>query len=106
MSSSPIPITIPTDVSSSLLTSLAGGGIGAGVVACGILLLKCLQGRRISSKSGCISFEVSSPHNTPQARAEHFTLELAPTRTPVPSLDVKATVLSHPEIVHKENVAT
>ena len=82
-----------------LWKNLAGGGIGATVLGCVFLVYKIFQKRGCKSKSGCITFEVSTP------KEDHFHIEIPPTRTPVPSLE--PTVLANPEIVGiKENVSS
>jgi hypothetical protein len=108
----------------TLLKNLAGGGIGATVLGSIFLLYKCLQKRGLKSKSGCISFELTTPHDIQQQ--EHFHIEIPTSRTPIPSvnsvietsqhettlgkgLQHKATLgkgLQHETTVEKENVTT
>lgn len=88
----------------ALLKNLAGGGIGATVLGVAIFFYRFFQKRGCRSKSGCISFEVSTPHEG-STKEEHFHIEIPPTRTPVPS--VEPTVLNNPEVIPpKENVAS
>jgi len=87
---------------SALLKNLAGGGIGATVLGACFLLYRFFQKRSCKSKSGCVSFEMSTPHES-NTKQEHFHIEIPTTRTPVPSLQIEATVLN---LDVKENVAT
>lgn len=86
---------------SVLLENLAGGGIGATVLGVCIIFYKMFQKRGCHSKSGCISVDVSTPHDLKQR--EHFIVDVPTTRTPVPSLNLneEATVSNQ-----KENLTT
>lgn len=47
----------------NLLTNLAGGGVGAAVLAVLFLAYKFFQNRRIKTHSGCIDFELGGPES-------------------------------------------
>lgn len=74
----------------SVLQGLAGGGIGATVVACMFIIYKCFQGRKCHSESGCIKVDFGNALS-PTPRIENpeafETPPLSP-RTPFPSVNL------------------
>ena len=57
-----------------VFTAISGiGGVGAIILGCSILLYKCCRGRRIHTKSGCISIDLSNdvhPHPEQETKDE------------------------------------